>query len=1082
MNPYPVVVRTRLTPPRSNRRILHRPRLAGALAEALDYRVTLLQAGAGYGKTTALASAAGLGHPLAWYQLDSDSADPLVFLLHLLHGLRQALPDLSEAPLARLDTWNQAGAQGPPPWPSAVDLLVNALDVPDSQPLLLALDDAHVLNGHAQTLDILDRFIDRAPDSVHFLLATRYPLEIPGLARWQARGEVLTLDQRHLAFQPDEIATLFAQNYDLQLSRAEVQQIATETEGWAIAVQLVWQGLRARQATARAGTPSNADRTLLTPDSLFGFLAQEVVNQQPQPARAFLRDTAVLRELSPEVCDCLRGSDDSAALLRHLLDNGLFTVDLGGGHARYHHLFHEFLAQQLSIEEARAGHRRAADCYERLDDREAALHHRLAAGQYHEAASLLAALGRSLVRAGQLDTLAAWIDRLPPETLQSHPALLVYLGDIARLHSRFEEALGWYRQAEAIARQRGEMDRLGQALRGQARVYLDTVNPSQAETLLQEALRISDGLEDREARIRLLELLEENRLNLGKLEDAQRFGALARELREESPSDADLNARVLVRTGRLSEARRLLERWAETEQRDPVLRPRAHRETHLLLALVLAFQGEGEAAFESAVQGKQRGRELESPFITAVGLMREGHATLLRSEPNAQSEARRCYREAIALADSLAVPRLKVEANWGLCRAYGYAGETEAAEAAALQGIEIARHTGDEWIVALIRLALGGGLILSGELEDGLGWLGKAGSAFHECSDSYGETLVRLWQCLAWQAGGDQTRLQHGLDDLLRLTREHGYEFLFTHQTLLGPPDARRVVPLLLAARSMGRQRPLAESLLARLGLAHAELHPGYQLRVQTLGAFRAWRGREEIAAAEWRREKARQLFLLLLTQRRRMLERDEIVEKLWPDLSPEVAERDFKVALNTLYRVLEPAREARTPSAFVVRDGSHYGLRPGADLWLDADQFEQRVADGQRRMELDEEAGLALLREALALYGGSYLAEYPYEEWCSLERERLLTLFLRSADRVAQALADRGRWQEVIAVCQSILAADDCWEGAYRLTMVAYAELGNRTQAVRTYSQCVDRLRAELGVPPSAGTVAVYERVRFDR
>ncbi|MCB0231924.1 MAG: transcriptional regulator, partial [Anaerolineae bacterium] len=475
MNPYPVVVRTRLTPPRSNRRILHRPRLAGALAEALDYRVTLLQAGAGYGKTTALASAAGLGHPLAWYQLDSDSADPLVFLLHLLHGLRQALPDLSEAPLARLDTWNQAGAQGPPPWPSAVDLLVNALDVPDSQPLLLALDDAHVLNGHAQTLDILDRFIDRAPDSVHFLLATRYPLEIPGLARWQARGEVLTLDQRHLAFQPDEIATLFAQNYDLQLSRAEVQQIATETEGWAIAVQLVWQGLRARQATARAGTPSNADRTLLTPDSLFGFLAQEVVNQQPQPARAFLRDTAVLRELSPEVCDCLRGSDDSAALLRHLLDNGLFTVDLGGGHARYHHLFHEFLAQQLSIEEARAGHRRAADCYERLDDREAALHHRLAAGQYHEAASLLAALGRSLVRAGQLDTLAAWIDRLPPETLQSHPALLVYLGDIARLHSRFEEALGWYRQAEAIARQRGEMDRLGQALRGQARVYLDTV-------------------------------------------------------------------------------------------------------------------------------------------------------------------------------------------------------------------------------------------------------------------------------------------------------------------------------------------------------------------------------------------------------------------------------------------------------------------------------------------------------------------------------------------------------------------------------------------------------------------------------
>ncbi len=96
---------------------------------------------------------------------------------------------------------------------------------------------------------------------------------------------MLTIDQRHLAFQPDEIATLFAQNYDLQLSRAEVQQIAAETEGWAIAVQLVWQGLRARQATARVGTPASAGPALLTPDSLFGFLAQEVVNQQPQPVQ-----------------------------------------------------------------------------------------------------------------------------------------------------------------------------------------------------------------------------------------------------------------------------------------------------------------------------------------------------------------------------------------------------------------------------------------------------------------------------------------------------------------------------------------------------------------------------------------------------------------------------------------------------------------------------------------------------------------------------------------------------------------------------------------------------------------------------
>ncbi len=41
---------------------------------------------------------------------------------------------------------------------------------------------------------------------------------------------------------------------------------------------------------------------------------------------------------------------------------------------------------------------------------------------------------------------------------------------------------------------------MGRALRGQALVYLDTVRPAQAERLLEAALRVTDGIADREAR------------------------------------------------------------------------------------------------------------------------------------------------------------------------------------------------------------------------------------------------------------------------------------------------------------------------------------------------------------------------------------------------------------------------------------------------------------------------------------------------------------------------------------------------------------------------------------------------------
>lgn len=1093
-----LVVRTKLSPPHLPRRTLDRPRLTARLAEALDHRLTLVQAEAGYGKSTALALLAASGLPTAWYHLDAEDAEPLVFMHHLVHSLRLAVPALSDAAGALLETGDAVA--GPARWRASVDVLVNELDQRLEGPLLLVLDDAHHVAQSPQVLDALNRLLDRAPHHLHTVLATRLPVPLPSLAAWRLRGEVLELDRSDLAFTADEITALFAQHYGLALSQEQVRRLLAETEGWPIALPLL--GRRSAAGTAL--------RPLDHVEDLFTYLADEVLAQQPPEMIAFLRQTAVLRELTPEACRWLvdtaeteKGSEDekgrkggtrgkderekmgqgeAAEMLRQVLDTGLFVANLGDGHARYHPLFRQFLLRQLAPAEARAAHRRAAGFYLAQGQEEEALHHLLAAEAWDEAADVLRRLGQEMVRLGRLDALAAAIHALPPNTLERQPTLLCYLGDVARLHSRFNEALAWYRQAESLSRAQGDLRTAGQALRGQARVYLDTVNPTQAEHLLQEALRLSDGQEDRESRIRLLELLAENRLNLGRLEDAERFRAEAAALREAVSTEAELAVRVLIRTGRLSEARATLEERAEAERQAPVLRPRAHRETLLLLSLVLSFQGEGERALQTAIEGTERGQALSSPFITAVGYMRQGHAWQLRSSLDAAeraARAARCFHQAIAIAEELAVPRLKVEASWGLCRVHGYAGNLTAAEEAAAQGIAIAQQTGDEWVTALTRLALAASYVLAGCHDAAGPLLAETAAAFRECSDTFGEVAARLWQCLLWHAVGDHVRLAHGVEELLRLAQGHGYDWLFLRPTLLGPPDPRRSVPLLLVGRSLDRVRSYAAGLLDRLGLSRVELHPGYQLRVQTLGAFQVWRGAEAVSPHEWRRDKARQLFQLLLTRRGRLLERDQIVETLWPGLDGETAARDFKVALSTLYRVLEPDLPARAPSAYVLREGTLYGLRPGADLWLDAEEFERLAAEGDRLARQGDEAFIERYRAALTLYGGDFLRDYPYDEWCSEERERLLGVWLQTADRLADALAERGRWEEVVAVCQAILQRDECWEHAYRLLMLAHARLGNRAQVLRTYQRCVERLRAELDVPPSPATVKLFERLR---
>lgn len=52
------ILRTKIIPPPHNPRTLARPCVSAALRESLDYRLTILQTGAEYGKSTALAELA----------------------------------------------------------------------------------------------------------------------------------------------------------------------------------------------------------------------------------------------------------------------------------------------------------------------------------------------------------------------------------------------------------------------------------------------------------------------------------------------------------------------------------------------------------------------------------------------------------------------------------------------------------------------------------------------------------------------------------------------------------------------------------------------------------------------------------------------------------------------------------------------------------------------------------------------------------------------------------------------------------------------------------------------------------------
>jgi ATP/maltotriose-dependent transcriptional regulator MalT/DNA-binding SARP family transcriptional activator len=1071
--PVNLILESKIKPPRNTANVFRRSRVSSTLAKALNYRLTVLQAGAGYGKSTALALLAEEYPRIIWYQVTEEDRDPFVFLSHICHATQYAFPKLEGLPIPQLESWD--GTQAPLPVRNVIYQYLNAVSSGLSEPVLFMLDDVHLIIEVAEIAHLLDQLVGLAPSNLHIVISTRPTLKLPNLSRWRSLGQVLFLEQSMLAFTEAEIADLFIQHYGYNLNRTEIEELFFTTEGWAITLQLIWQSL---SSGAIITVKEALARPTASLESLFDILARDVFNRLPQDIKDFMLATSVLRIMTPDICDALLESDGSETVFQYLRNQNLFIVDLEPKGLRYHPIFKQFLYQQLSDSEKMNWHSRAAKCYGTIHNWDIAIFHLLQAKDYVHAAELLNNYGGQLQEMGRLDTLANYLDDLSPEVLQKFPTLIFYMGDLARLHSRFQEALGWYQQAEVLWRERGQLDGASKALRGQARVYLDTVNPSKAEELLQQAIRISDGMVDRESRARLYELLAENKLNAGKVEEAEKLRKQAETLRVEGPSDTQLLYRVLLRTGRLLEARQQLEIKASEENVVPVQMPRAHRETQLLLSLIYSMQGEAEEALEAALEGTRRGEELASPFVTAVGYMRQGHALSLREPPEEYDNVREKFYKAIEISRALAIPRLRVEAYWGLCRIAGLVGDMEEALRFAQEGITIASRAGDEWISSLIRLSMGASYTLAYRYIAGAEWLYQAIRGFKECSDPLGVTAAQLWLSLGHFLLGDQELFAQIFNQVLEISQKRQYDFLFKNPTLLGVPDERSLVPLLIKARDVGWAGGYPEKLLRSLHLSEIEYHPGYRLYIRTLGGFQVSRGRELIHYDEWRRVKARQLFQIMITNRNAPLDRDQICELMWPAAEPETAQRNFKVALNELYRTLEPNREPGSESAYVIREGTVYGLRPSADLWLDVGVYLEKISEAQKTVKQNPERIPMLLKEALELYVGEYLPTARYDSWAASEREYLAVLFLQTVDQLCGFAYSQGEYNEVIELCQRILSQDNCWEQAYRYMMKAYDKLGERGQIGRTYQKCVEALQNEIDVSPAEETTLLFTQL----
>jgi len=268
------------------------------------------------------------------------------------------------------------------------------------------------------------------------------------LARLRARDQLLEFRADDLRFSTAEAATFLNTALDTMLDAAVVEALEARTEGWIASLQLAAVSMRGRRACPE---PSRRDVTGFVEDFcgchryVMDYLVEEVLQQQPDDIRLFLRQTAILERLSGSLCEAITGRKDSQALLTRLERSNLFLIPLDDRREwyRYHHLFADFLRTALAPREQKPLHLLAARWHESNGFLHEAIKHTLAAGQTDEATVMIGHVGDRLIKSGELMTLLGWLNGLPDEVVRADVQLAMYKAWCLFLTGQYEDGVSY---------------------------------------------------------------------------------------------------------------------------------------------------------------------------------------------------------------------------------------------------------------------------------------------------------------------------------------------------------------------------------------------------------------------------------------------------------------------------------------------------------------------------------------------------------------------------------------------------------------------------------------------------------------
>ncbi len=437
-----LLIRTKLAPPVAPDPCIAREVLLQPLRRDDRWRVLLVRAPAGYGKSELLRQvfaeeSIDAAHR-AWLELDHEDDDPRRLLRYLAAALARAGLLKAKAPewapllsgeVERARHFDQ----------------VTALLTSLQEPLLLVFDACERMREPA-SWELLAQLAHYLPESVRVVFASRNEIPIP-FSRERVTPGFMALDARAMRASAAEAGELLKL---LELEKEEADLLRRRCQGW-------WHGLR---LGARAVLNVDADDRAQELESFTGthpvlveYFRRDACPSDPATKR-LIEVAAVPERTNQGLFDRLHEKGAHAVALEKLLEQAPFFLATEE-HGWYlpHPLYAEFLRAELAARDAeslRRMHIEAANWLSSHGHVEAGVRHALHVGDDALALGFINRCYDDLVDQGQLETLSLWRSLLPDDFVSRYPLVALLWGWELLVHGKGTEAVSLARKVREV--------------------------------------------------------------------------------------------------------------------------------------------------------------------------------------------------------------------------------------------------------------------------------------------------------------------------------------------------------------------------------------------------------------------------------------------------------------------------------------------------------------------------------------------------------------------------------------------------------------------------------------------------------